>query len=288
MGVERETSARERGLFEFLAASRPQRGWREGIAATAASIAGHGAIIGVVVLATVLTTRIASTDPPAMVEKVDVVELTTPLLSLNGRLGPATAPQPEPAKSSTARPDAHTHTPAPARHEHEGKLADLIPPRVVPEDIPMPKEDAGIPSLQVSEYDGIGQDTTLTAAAIFADHHERTADQLADGPPAPEETPYTQAPQLINGDEMQKLLSRKYPPLLKDQGIGGRVLLWFLVDEFGHARRWLLKQSSGEKALDKAAMNVASLMRFSPALNYDRRVSVWVVLPVTFQVVDAS
>ena len=33
---------------------------------------------------------------------------------------------------------------------------------------------------------------------------------------------------------------------------------------------------------------MASLAKFRPAMNYDRRVPVWVVLPVTFMVMDNS
>ncbi len=39
---------------------------------------------------------------------------------------------------------------------------------------------------------------------------------------------------------------------------------------------------SGYPALDEAAQRVARMMRFSPALNRDQPVAVWVQIPITF------
>ena len=38
------------------------------------------------------------------------------------------------------------------------------------------------------------------------------------------------------------------------------------------------------EALDDAALKVATIYRFSPALNRDKKVPVWVSFPITFQV----
>jgi outer membrane biosynthesis protein TonB len=35
--------------------------------------------------------------------------------------------------------------------------------------------------------------------------------------------------------------------------------------------------------LDEAALQVADVIRFSPALNRDKRVPVWISLPINFQ-----
>jgi len=43
-----------------------------------------------------------------------------------------------------------------------------------------------------------------------------------------------------------------------------------------------LKTSSGYPVLDEAALKIAPLMRFTPALNRDKKVKVWVSLPITF------
>ncbi|MGI9625912.1 MAG: TonB family protein [Longimicrobiales bacterium] len=40
--------------------------------------------------------------------------------------------------------------------------------------------------------------------------------------------------------------------------------------------------SSGHSALDEAAIRVANVFRFTPALNRDKKVPVWVALDITF------
>ena len=104
-------------------------------------------------------------------------------------------------------------------------------------------------------------------------------------PRAPVPTPFTVAPELKNRAEVQRALERYYPPLLRDAGIGGTVLVWFFIDETGKVRNSLIKESSGHKALDEAALKVAEIMQFTPALNRDEEVPVWIALPIEFRTV---
>ena len=99
---------------------------------------------------------------------------------------------------------------------------------------------------------------------------------------APVFTPYTVAPELRNRDEVSRALIRYYPPLLRDAGIGGTVLVWFFIDEQGRVQKTQVQKSSGQQSLDQAALRVADLMRFTPALNRDQKVKVWVALPIVF------
>jgi TonB family protein len=95
-------------------------------------------------------------------------------------------------------------------------------------------------------------------------------------------TPMTQRPELQNMVVVRDALLASYPPLLRDAGIGGTVLVWFFIDDEGVVRRTSLSRTSGYAALDEAALAVASIMRFSPALNRDQRVPVWVEIPIVF------
>lgn len=96
-------------------------------------------------------------------------------------------------------------------------------------------------------------------------------------------TPYTVAPELKNRDDASAALDQNYPPLLRDAGIGGQVLVWFLIDKTGEVQNATLKETSGHEALDQAALSVARAFRFSPALNRDQPVPVWIALPIVFQ-----
>jgi TonB family protein len=97
-------------------------------------------------------------------------------------------------------------------------------------------------------------------------------------------TPYTVAPHLLNRDQVLQALQAAYPGLLRDAGIGGTVRVFFFIDETGRVRETRVNGSSGQPALDQAALDVASVYRFSPALNRDQPVPVWVSLPITFRV----
>jgi TonB family protein len=111
------------------------------------------------------------------------------------------------------------------------------------------------------------------------------------GPPAagevdsskPTFTPMTRRPELLNRPEVQEALVASYPPLLRNAGIGGSPTVHFFIDETGAVRRTQISQRSGHPALDAAALRVAEVMRFSPAYNRDRVVSVWIEIPIVFR-----
>ena len=99
---------------------------------------------------------------------------------------------------------------------------------------------------------------------------------------APTFTPYTVRPGIKNRAEIQRALEREYPPLLREAGLGGVVLVWFFIDEEGRVVRTQVHETSGHEPLDNAALKVADIIQFTPALNRDKRVPVWISLPITF------
>ena len=98
----------------------------------------------------------------------------------------------------------------------------------------------------------------------------------------PHFTPWTVMPDIKNRAALTRAMEREYPSLLRDAGIGGTVTVWFLIDEDGEVVQTLINQSSGHQALDEAALRVADIAEFTPALNRDKRVRVWISLPITF------
>lgn len=101
-------------------------------------------------------------------------------------------------------------------------------------------------------------------------------------------TPFTVAPSIRNRSEVVAAMNDEYPPLLREAGIGGTVVVWFFIDENGEVGETLIDESSGHVALDEAALRVADAFRFSPALNDDEEVPVWVMFPITFQAAGAN
>lgn len=160
-----------------------------------------------------------------------------------------------------------------------------LPPEI---EIPPPPQAIARPATPVIAEAAIDEDITI-APTTFEDN------PVENLPPPPEETgsdisaaptftPFTVAPEIQNRTEVIRAMEREYPPLLRDAGIGGTVRVYFFIDENGQVQDTRIDQSSGHQALDQAALNVAGVYRFSPALNRDQRVPVWVSFPITFQV----
>jgi TonB family protein len=94
--------------------------------------------------------------------------------------------------------------------------------------------------------------------------------------------PYTNAPAIVNREEIIEATIAGYPALLRDAGIGGTVRIYFFIDAEGIVQNALVAESSGHPAIDRAALGVAEAYRFRPAMNGTEPTPVWLSLPVTF------
>ena len=101
---------------------------------------------------------------------------------------------------------------------------------------------------------------------------------------APTFTPFTTAPRILNRPEVARAMEGAYPPLLRDAGVSGTVRIYFFIDAEGTLVKTVVDRSSGHAALDEAALSVAEIFRFSPALMRGDPVPVWISFPITFQV----
>jgi protein TonB len=112
---------------------------------------------------------------------------------------------------------------------------------------------------------------------------QRTTAELSE---APTFTPMTARPEILNAPEIERATRAAYPPMLRDAGVEGRVAVFFFIQEDGRVGNALISTSSGHTQLDQAALEVARVYQFKPAMNRDRAVPVWVVFPITFRVGD--
>ncbi len=162
-----------------------------------------------------------------------------------------------------------------------------LPPEI---EIPPPPEAIARPMRPVISSTEINTEITMGVTTIDAYRPE-------DLPPPPGATetpvetlgpgfftPMTVRPEVKNRREVEQALEREYPALLRDAGIGGSTLVWFFIDEDGKVQDLQVRKSSGHASLDQAALKVAEVIEFTPALNRDKRVPVWISLPITFQV----
>lgn len=177
-----------------------------------------------------------------------------------------------------------TMTAADVSISSEEMSAIELPPEI---EIPPPPQAIQRPATPVITDAVLDEDITISPTT-FEDNPPE------DLPPPPEEggtdlsaaptfTPFTVRPEIRNMAAVQRALEREYPSLLRDAGIGGTVTVWFFISEEGRVQQTQVNESSGHRALDDAAIQVAEVFEFSPALNRDQRVPVWIALPITFQ-----
>lgn len=158
-----------------------------------------------------------------------------------------------------------------------------LPPEI---EIPPPPEQIQRPANPVVSEAVIDDDITIAPTSF----EENQPDDLPPPPTGSEQgigdqpvfTPREVEPEMINRDEVSEVLQREYPTTLQDAGIGGVVELYLFIDENGRVQNREVSQSSGREALDAAAIRVTEAMRFSPAINQDQPVPVWIVMPINF------
>ena len=161
-----------------------------------------------------------------------------------------------------------------------------LPPEI---EIPPPPEAISRPATPVMALTEIDDDITI-APTTFADNPvddlppPPTNDGAVDLSRGPSFTPMTVTPEVLNRREIEAALMRMYPPILRDAGIGGTVIVWFYISKEGRVLQRQVSTSSSHVQLDEAALEVADVFRFSPAVNREDIVEVWIEIPITFQV----
>ncbi|HEU5210410.1 MAG TPA: energy transducer TonB [Longimicrobiales bacterium] len=152
-----------------------------------------------------------------------------------------------------------------------------------PSELPPPPEPPEIRRPPVPVIGAVDIDATLPKSVDFRKFPDLPAPPVIDRGERPFEfTPRDVEPALKNTRDIQRLLERSYPPVARDAGIGGSVLLWLYIDIEGNVLETRVHESSGVDALDQAAREVASEMRFRPAQYRSRPVPVWVAQRIEF------
>jgi TonB family protein len=111
----------------------------------------------------------------------------------------------------------------------------------------------------------------------------------SDPPPRPREAREPPArsgesrrPTLRNVDHVRRELGRHYETLHRSGIVTGEARVWIFVDERGRVARRRLSESTGRCELDRAALDVAAMMSFTPARIDGRPTAVWVEIPIQF------
>lgn len=163
-----------------------------------------------------------------------------------------------------------------------------LPPEV---EIPPPPRAVARPATPVIATTAVDEDITIAPTTFAMNPVDElppppsATERLSDVGASPTFTPFTVAPEIINRDEIVDAMMKNYPRILRDAGVGGEVRVFFFIDAEGLVQNTRIDQSSGYELLDLAALELADMYRFSPALNRDTRVPVWVSFPVRYQVI---
>jgi TonB family protein len=154
-------------------------------------------------------------------------------------------------------------------------------------EIPPPPEQIVRPAVPVLSTDiNIREDITIAPTTFnesFDNLPPPPASRGVDLSAAPAFTPYDVQPELRDRGAFQRILERNYPPILRDAGIGGTVVVHVFIDERGAVKNTRIHTSSGRAELDKAAEETMRQASFRPAQNREQNVPVWIALPVTFR-----
>jgi TonB family protein len=110
---------------------------------------------------------------------------------------------------------------------------------------------------------------------------------------APVQVAFTQKPVLLNRNQVEAAIVRivhQLNPIVRQmnealaraQGVGGTADVDIFIDTNGAVLNALIRKSSGNRDLDDQALNIARMMRFSPARNGESPVAVWIEVPIRF------
>ncbi|HEX2092876.1 MAG TPA: TonB family protein [Longimicrobiaceae bacterium] len=247
-------------MFIVLTSGRPRRRLLSPTTLTL-SVAAHVLLIGGVVYASMGQTREVVVDllpvEPYVIPRDVAPRPVTP---------PALPPQRvEPQETPPVRGDFVTPVPP-----------DEIPTR-------LPDFSPSDPPLTPDNVRGDGRPGDVIGTPDPGDNRPPTGD------PTPGDAVYEVAvveerPALRNGAEVQRILQRLYPPLLRDAGISGETTLQFVIDAEGKVEAGSVRVvSTSHAGFAEPSVRAAEKLRFRPARVQGRAVRVMISLPIAWK-----
>jgi TonB family protein len=151
-----------------------------------------------------------------------------------------------------------------------------------PINAPMPGIPTPVPDALATDDGGFSQmdlNNAMMANAVNPDSIKGPVEYVKDND-IPESGAYQE---LSKTPELIKSVKPIYPSICIAAQAQGRVFLNLLLDYDGHIMKVEIARSSGNSALDEAAVAAAGQFIFSPALSSSgRAVRVWLAYPITF------
>jgi protein TonB len=245
-------------MFNKLVASQGKRrgGWSP--TTVGVSVVFHVALLAGAVYASVAAPK-AQEKEEELVTFVDIP--------------PEAAPEPE-----TPTPPPPEVQPAETPPPPQG-FQELIPPIEPPSVIP--DVDTSQPAVNAEDFSGLGQ-AGGTAEGVEGGTPQALTE--ADSSYAYESAVLDRQPELRNAAQVQSNMARLYPRNLQDAGIGGRVMLEFVIEADGTVEKGSVKiVDASHDQFRSVSTQVVERFRFRPGRYKDRDVRVLVRMPITWQ-----
>jgi len=200
---------------------------------------------------------------------------------------PEIAPEPEPEAPRPDEPPAVME--APPAPEPTPPVAqgyqEILPPSDVPDRLP--DVDASAPAVRAEDFSGIG-----VAGGVAKGVEGGEARNTASAPPTGSEEGSSgpvdvnvveERPRLTNAAEMERVLQRLYPAMLRDAGITGQTTLSFVIDANGRVEGGSVEVvSTTHDGFANASIQAADRFRFRPARIGGRPVRVSITMPISW------
>lgn len=150
-----------------------------------------------------------------------------------------------------------------------------IPPTEQINEAPPPER----PSIPIeSEDEDVPEDVTIESTTI----------DFEEAPPPPPAAEEDEVPEFVPYDkppQATKQVQPKYPEIARKAGIEGIVILRFVIDLEGKVVEKTIKvqkNTTGNSGCVEAAMEALKQYQFTPAMQRDKPVKVWISLPFRF------
>ncbi|RMH25275.1 MAG: energy transducer TonB, partial [Planctomycetota bacterium] len=111
-------------------------------------------------------------------------------------------------------------------------------------------------------------------------------DPRSDGANAARLPPRIDAPGAETRAKVAGVIKPRYPPLSRQRGEQGIVVLEVHVLTSGRAGEIRVRRDPGSRRLVAAAINAVRSARFEPAMRGGRPIESWLVVPIRFQIRD--
>ena len=162
----------------------------------------------------------------------------------------------------------------------EAEVIDL-PPEV---EIPPPPEQISRPATPTVAAAALDEDITIARTDFESNPVENLPPPPAGARPSevPSYIPRDVEPVLKNRPQLLRLAQQRYPSMLREAGISGTVGVYFFVAASGEVTNAVVQSSSGYPQFDQVALDIAQQGEFQPAMNRDKPVGVWIILPIQF------